>query len=289
MGLTIGHDRHARPVHIPLYTVRLEPVDAGGGVECAEEILRHPPGRPQRDRLLPHGLHQGGIAIVRAQAGPVVVRPVEDRLISVGGQGPGNIRPHSPRFPGPLQIGGLVEGIRPLRQPVPPYFRRRGDQPQIDRNVRFPGQGTHTGKIFLAAAVVLQPGDQPVAAEIDPVELPLAQQVLIPGLQAHPAVPQGKLVGEIGLQRGGVAPIRQGGPGKRRQLPQVPVLYRGKGPVRQDDVQQPEAGQKHAEENRGHPLGGFCHCASTFHSILRPAQLRTGSIKTDNSPFAQCP
>ena len=256
--------RHALPGNITLYAVRLEPVDAGGGVQRTIKIIRRAPGRSQRSRGLPHCLQQRGIAAVCAQAGPVVVCAVEDRLIPPFRQRTGDIYPYGPRFLRSRQIRRLVEGIRALRQIVLPYFRRRRDQSQIYRDVRFLRQLPHTRQILFAPAVVFQLGNQPVAAEVDAVKLPFAQQVFIPGLQPHPAIPQGELIGQIGLQRCGIASVRQRRPGEFRHLPQVPVLNRREGPVRQDDVQQAKARQKQTENRRRDTLGSFGHVPSLF-------------------------
>ena len=53
---------NARPGDVPLYGIRLQPVDAGGGVEGAPKALGHGLRRSQRRGGLPHGLQNGGIA-----------------------------------------------------------------------------------------------------------------------------------------------------------------------------------------------------------------------------------
>ena len=168
----------------------------------------------------------------------MVVRAVEQGDVGRAGHPLLHVHPDGVRDAGPdlFQVGRLVEVFRPGGQLVPVRLRRRGDQPQVHRQVRLFRQLLQKRDILLRPAGVLQLVNQPVAAEVHAVELPLAQQVLIPVLQPHPAVPQGKLVLQVLLQAGGIAAVPQGGPGESGQLAQVPVLHGREGPVRQKDV-----------------------------------------------------
>ena len=257
-GVAVLHG-DALPGDIAVHSVRPKPVDAGGGVEGAVEVLRHCHLLPQGEGLQAHGLRQGGIAVVGPQAGPVVVRAVEDILPGVGLEGPGDIHPQGPGVLGLLQVGQLVKSRRALGQLVPPDLLGGGDQPQVYRQVRLLHQAAKVVQVLLGPAGVGDVGDQGVAAEVDVVELPVAQQVLIPGLQPHPAVPQGELVRQVLLQIGGEGPVHQARPGEHRGLAQIPVLHRGEGPVRQEQVEDAEATDKQAEDGRRQALGQFCH------------------------------
>ena len=119
----------------------------------------------------------------------MVVRAVVDGLLGVVRQSAGHIHPDEPREGfGLPEIGRLVKGSGPRRELLPPDLRRRGDESR---------QPAEIVQILFRPAAVGHLGDEGVAAEIDPVELPFAQQVLIAGLEPHPAVPQGELVSQV--------------------------------------------------------------------------------------------
>ena len=89
------------------------------------------------------------------------------------------------------------------------------------------------------------------------MKLPLAQEPLPAGFEAHPAVPQGELVLQVGFQGGGVAPLPKGAPGEGGDLAEVAVLHGGEGPVRQGQVQDAEERQKGAEYSSRYALRCF--------------------------------
>ena len=64
----------------------------------------------------------------------------------------------------------------------------------------------------------------------------LADHLLCPGLQTRPAIPQGELVGEVGLHSLCEAAVLQALPGKFRELGQGAVLRLGLYPIRQEDM-----------------------------------------------------
>ena len=107
------------------------------------------------------------------------------------------------------------------------------------------------------------------------MKLPLAQQILVPVFQPHPAVPEGELVLQIFLQPGSIAAVHQGGPGEVRHTGQGTILHWREGPVRQKDVQQTEARQKSTEQNGcdnlGYP-GNFS--VILLHKYISPSQNR---------------
>ena len=235
-------------------------MDAGGGVEGAPEAFGHGLRRPQGRGDLSHGLHDGGIAPVGPQARPVVVRAVEEGVPGVVRQRAAHVHPVEARQgPRPFQIGPLVKALRPAGQLASPDLRRRGDEGRIDRQVRHLRQTAEAVQVLVRPSGLLHPVDEGVSAQVYAVKLPPAQQVLHPVFQTHPAVPQGELVRQIPLQAGGVAAVRQGGPGEGGQPLQAPVLHRGEVPVRQQHVGQPEARQKQAEHRRGDALCNLCH------------------------------
>lgn len=76
-------------------------------------------------------------------------------------------------------------------------------------------------------------GDQCFAfTEIDVVEQPFADQLLRPGLQARPLVPQGKLVLDVGLHVLHIAAVQHAGQSQCRPLLEGAVLHVGPLPVR---------------------------------------------------------
>ena len=170
----------------------------------------------------------------------MVVRAVEDGLFAVGREGPGDVRPDGPGPPRLLQEGALVRAVRAVGEPVLPDLRRRGDEAQIDRDIRFLRETVHKAQVLLPAVPLAHAADEGAAAEEHVVELPLAQEPLPACFEAHPAVPQGELVLQIGLQGGGVAPLPEGAPGESGDLAEIAVLHRGEGAVRQDQVQNAE-------------------------------------------------
>ena len=91
------------------------------------------------------------------------------------------------------------------------------------------------------------------------MELPLAEELLHPGLQARPAVPQRELVGKVGLYIRRIAAVRQSGPGKFRPLLQAAVLHVGLLPVRQQHVPRQKASQEEAEHRRQKTAVCLCH------------------------------
>ena len=189
-----GGDGNPLVTYVAINGIWAEPMDAGGGVECTIEVLRHGDLLPQGQGRLPDSLHKGGVAIVGAQAGPVVVGAVEDLLSSVVGESSGHIHPVGPQGLGLLQIGRLVEAGGPGGEPVLPDLRRRGDQAQVNGDIGFLHQSGDKREIFLRALALHHLGDQPITAEVDTAKFPLAQDILVTGFQADPAVPQGELV-----------------------------------------------------------------------------------------------
>ena len=154
-----------------------------------------------------------------------------------------------------LDKRSLIEAGRALRQPVLPDLCRRGDQPQKHLAVSRFSKPLHIVQILLHLKPVrfVHLGDKGIAAEVDAVEFPLAQQLLTPGLQARPVVPQRELVGKIVLHPRGKAAVFQGFPGKVRELGQRPVFRFGACPVRQRNVPHQQSCQKQAEDPRGQP------------------------------------
>ena len=262
-----------------LHGVRLQPVDTGGGVQGAVEIIA---GQLRREvlpgqRLLPQGFQQGVGAVESPQSGPVVVRAVEDWLTGVIRQGGVEVDYGQARLPRRVQQQRLVPALRSSGELLLPDLRRRGDQAQIHRDVRFPGQAGDIRQALVHQLSIrrVHLGDQGVAAEVNTVEHALADELLRPGFQARPAVPQRKLIGKVRLYRVGVAAVRQSGPGELRLLGQGPVLRLGLGLIRQQDVPHQKPPEEQAEKCRQEAAVCFCHVGSP--------PLRTGNTGRDCS------
>ena len=151
----------------------------------------------------------------------MVVGTVENGLRGVGCQGGGEVDHRQARVRRLLEIGVLVPGRGPLRQLVPPHLRRRGDEPQVHRDVRVPRQLGDVMQVRLLQAVggFVHLVDQGLSlTEIDVVEQTLADELLRPGLQARPLVPQGKLILDVGLHVLHIAAVQHAGQRQRWPL-----------------------------------------------------------------------
>ena len=196
----------------------------------------------------------------------MVVGPVIDGFPRVFRQGSQQIHRGQARFlRRVLDKRSLIEAGRALRQPVLPDLCRRGDQPQKHPAMRCFSKPLHIVQILFHLKPVrfVHLGDKGIAAEVDAVEFPLAQQLLAPGLQARPVIPQRELVGKIVLHPRGKAAVFQVFPGKVRELGQRPVFRFRARPVRQRDVPRQQSRQKQAEKSRGQP-SLICHAAPSL-------------------------
>ncbi|CAN4008210.1 Gp15 family bacteriophage protein, partial [Dysosmobacter welbionis] len=171
-------------------------------------------------------------------------------LVGVSGQGGGEVDHGQPQARRLGKVSVLVPGLRALRQFVPPHLRRGGDQPQIHGDVRLLRQLGDVIQVRLLQAVRrgVHLGDQCFAfTEIDVVEQPFADQLLRPGLQARPLVPQGKLVLDVGLHVLHIAAVQHAGQSQCRPLLEGAVLHVGPLPVRQEHLPHHQPPQKEAE------------------------------------------
>ena len=252
-----------------LDAVRLYPAYAGGGIDravkvcadCLRPVAVHAAGRqPQR-------LGSGGIAVVCAQGGPVMVRAVVDRFLRVVPQRRKHI--HRPRGHAVIDApdeGFLVGGVGVGGQAVGPDLRSRGDERQEDGQACVLRQGIHglDAALHRSFGWGFKAGNKGVLpAEKHTVVLRFAAGALHAGFQVQPAVTEGELVGDIVFKI-----LRKAAGEKRTQaegwrLGQHAVLVFAALPVRQ---RQMEGRQQHKEDCKTEDDGQNAP-ATILHSI----------------------
>ena len=198
---------HLDPVagDVPVDGVGGHPPHAGGGEGGAVKLVghRHLGALVQGNGLHAHGLHQGLIAVVGPQAGPVVVGAVVDVLVLVGLQGA--VQVHGVGLHGVVQgvdDGLLVGGGSALGQAVGPDGGGGGDETEVDGHIHVVHQLVHVARVGLQSGLAggLHPVEEGVLlTEVDAVVLLLAAEALAPGLQGHPEVPADDVVVDVVL------------------------------------------------------------------------------------------